>query len=37
MEVEKVNDRLAQGPFRARRDPTGGPIEIDVIFETYLT
>ena len=37
MEVEKVNDRLAQGPFRARRDPTGGPIEIDVIAETYLT
>ena len=32
-----MNDRLAQGPFRARREPTGGPIEIDVIAETYRT
>ena len=29
-------DRLGQGSFRARREATGGPVEVDVVTETYL-
>ena len=37
VEMEEMDDRLGQGAFRAHREATSSPVEIDVIAKAYLS